>query len=113
MSEEIVRCARCKRILTGKAAKYWGMGGVCRAKAPGMAARIQAEKAGQLPLSLKHEGDALVFEVARNGQDPIDEIRTAVRNDIASAIGMPSAEMMLPKTATEVASQNRKREKPL
>ncbi len=60
---EIVRCARCHRVLTGKAAKYWGMGSTCIRKAPGMAAKLRLEIAGQTVLWTADE----INKAAKNG----------------------------------------------
>jgi hypothetical protein len=79
--EKTVRCARCKRVLTGKAAKYWGMGSVCQRKNPGMAARIRAEVQGQIPLFSAEEMSAM----AKSGdwgkclEDPAERKRFKMR----------------------------------
>ncbi len=45
-----ILCARCKRKLYGKEARYVGMGSTCAKKNPGLAATMRAEAQGQMRL---------------------------------------------------------------
>lgn len=47
---KIIRCARCKRSLRGREARYLGIGPTCAKKNPALAAQLRAEAEGQMRL---------------------------------------------------------------